>query len=287
LGLDAFQNISAKINWHALLGTAAHRSWQRLRHLPDARYISLLCQRVLWREPYSRRYQGDFNLTFDEQITQSEDLCWGSASYLIAALALQSFHQTAWFTDLNAMQTQMQCYYSPFDVAQISPLARLEVSLDQSGQNALVNEGFTLLSENRYSRSLRLESAHAFYKPPAIQDEQQKDNAWIACLLPYLLCACRFAHYLKIIGREKVGSMLTTDDLETYLQNWLYQYCGKADYHDEARMAKFPLASGRIHIEPHPIDPTHYICKMDLKPNCRVENIDARLRLVSAINRGG
>src|SRR5262249_49962926 len=70
----------------------------------------------------------------------------------------------------------------------------------------------------------------AFYGNQSVHRPQRFDrpeataNARLSAMIQYMLCVSRFAHYLKVLARDKVGSFAGPNECEQYLHRWLLNY---------------------------------------------------------------
>lgn len=286
LGLEDISAVNESVDWKSHFNSSFFASWQRLRCRDDSRYLNVLLQRYLYRPPYVNRYQGDCNLQFVEHITDSQQLCWGSSVYLVGRLVLDCYQDTLWFNDIYLYSLQPELFYSMYDTARLSPKSRFESRWSHAIEKVLAAEGFMVLEEGLYDRQISLKVAQSILSVLSLSSSLAQinvDQFFVSCLFPYVLCACRFAQYLKVIARDKVGSNLSCEELECQLQQWLHRYCGQIDDTDPSRAAKYPLASAFVRIEMKDQASGHYWCYMDLKPNYRIESLDATLKLVSVV----
>jgi type VI secretion system protein ImpC len=102
--------------------------------------------------------------------------------------------------------------------------------------------------------------------------------------LPYLFACSRFAHYLKCIARDKVGSFKEKDDMQRWLQDWILQYVdGDPENSSELTKARRPLAAAEVVVEEVEGNPGYYTSKFFLRPHYQLEGLTVSLRLVSKL----
>lgn len=282
--LESYGDFSYIDQAYNLGGQKLQAKINKLRALEAARYLFFVCQRYLWREPYQYQYGSNHNISFYEPIQQHEDYCWGSAIYIVARLIGMNYNQTGWFSDINQQSLPPDSFYHSNDFAKTTPLPRLEVNFFNQQSQRLSQCGLLTLQQHPISQAITIDRALAWYRPTGRISDQKLQQS-LVCALTYLLCACRFAHYLKILGRHKIGSFTDAQQLQSYLQQWIFQYCGQADQFNKEQWIKYPLRSATVEIAEQSHLPGHYICRMDLKPNFRIDQIDSSLRLVSMIGR--
>jgi len=126
--------------------------------------------------------------------------------------------------------------------------------------------------------------AQSLQKPAKYQDADATANANLAARLPYLFASCRFAHYLKCIVRDKIGSFKERDDMQIWLNNWIMQYVdGDPANSSEQTKARKPLAAAEVVVEENEEDPGYYTSRFYLRPHYQLEGLTVSLRLVSKL----
>lgn len=126
--------------------------------------------------------------------------------------------------------------------------------------------------------------AQSLHKPAEYDDADASANAALAARLPYLFATCRFAHYLKCIVRDKVGSYKSRDDMQAWLQKWISQYVDlNSDTSPEDVKARRPLAAAEVVVEEVEGNPGYYSSKFFLRPHYQLEGLSVSLRLVSKL----
>ncbi len=121
----------------------------------------------------------------------------------------------------------------------------------------------------------------------AIAKEYDKEvataNSRISNMLQYVLCVSRFAHYLKVMGRDKVGSFSEAQEVENMLQDWLRQYTADDDNASPAVRARFPLREFEINVTPAGDKPGVYRCVVHLRPHSQTDELVGSLKLTTEL----
>jgi type VI secretion system protein ImpC len=126
--------------------------------------------------------------------------------------------------------------------------------------------------------------AQSLHKPAEYDDPDATANANLAARLPYLFATCRFAHYLKCMVRDKIGSYKSRDDMERWLKDWIIQYVDSTpETSSEEIKARRPLAAADVVIEEVEGNPGYYTSKFYLRPHYQLEGLTVSLRLVSQL----
>ena len=126
--------------------------------------------------------------------------------------------------------------------------------------------------------------AQSLQKPVEYDDPDATANAALAARLPYLFACNRFAHYLKCMVRDKVGSFKSRDAMERWLNKWISNYVdGDPANSSESIKAQRPLAAAEVMVEEVEGIPGYYSSKFFLKPHYQLEGLTVSLRLVSKL----
>jgi type VI secretion system protein ImpD len=161
------------------------------------------------------------------------------------------------------------------------PRAPADVAVtDRLGQD-LGDLGFISLARNRETGDLVIFGVPSIQLPRKFDTAAATANARLSASLQCILRVSRFAHHLKLIGREKVGSFASPEDCETMLNGWLGKYCTRTEDTSEAERAGKPLAEGRVEVRERAGRPGCYDCVVHLKPHFQVENLVSAVRLVT------
>ena len=178
----------------------------------------------------------------------------------------------------------MPTLYPSMDTQRGSPMSCLEASVSDRLEQELSSCGFMPVVEEPYVYSLVHRSCHAVQVPTRYENQMANINAQIAILLPYMLCACRFAHYIKVLARDKIGSFMSANECEQYLQGWIYKYCGQVAQENSEQSFRYPLKDAKIKVGEAEGQPGRFLCEIEIKPNYHIEQINTKLRFTSFLN---
>ena len=126
----------------------------------------------------------------------------------------------------------------------------------------------------------------SLHLPAHFQEATATANARLSAMLQYILCVSRFAHYLKVMARDKIGSFSTPSLCEEYLQRWLGDYTVSSDSPDEETRAKSPLREAQVQIREHPGKPGNFLCVVHLKPHAQLDQVATSIRLTTTLTPG-
>ena len=299
-GLDDFAGLQQTLD-HANHMRSAEK-WQALREYEDTRFVGLAMPRVLMRLPYksdSTRVDG-FSFTEDvagaltssDRPDQSKFL-WGGAAFAVGAVILRAFENAAWPADIRGVQrgvdagglvNGLMVDQPGTDSPGVAQKHTTDVVITDELEKQLGELGFIPLCHCHDTPYAAFYSVPSIQKPAAMDRAAAEANARLSSMIPYMLCVSRFAHYVKVIGRDRVGSVKSTDELESVLQDWLIRYVVNDDNASPAVKARNPLREARVQVLPKPGAPGAYRCVIHLVPHYELDDIAVKVRLTTEIS---
>ena len=266
--------------------------WERLRGREDARFLGLAAPRILLREPRrgpDRRRRDGFR--YAERIGASgEGLLWGSAAFAFAAVAIRQFDETGWFADIRGAPQDddgggLVPALAPLDFGTdgggMSAQAPVEARLTGLQRDQLAGAGLVPVGTLYGDPRLVFDANPSLHRPPRYERAEASENARLAAMLQYVMCASRFAHYLKVIMRDEVGSSAPAAALETRLQTWLAGYCVGNEDASNALRARHPLRSAGVQVRDMAGRPGAYACTIHLQPHFQLDDVSTAFQLVA------
>ncbi len=175
----------------------------------------------------------------------------------------------------------------PTDDGGVESKCPTEIAIGDRREQELAKNGFIPLIHRKNTDYAAFIGAQSLQKPAQYDNPDATANAEISARLPYLFASCRFAHYLKCIVRDKVGSFKERNDMQTWLNNWISKYVdGSPQISSEAMKAMKPLREAKVEVEDVEGNPGYYHARFYLRPHYQLEGLTASLRLVSKMPSG-
>lgn len=289
-GLDDFSGFEKNLDFDRTFQQAEYRAWKSLRDDEDARFIGLVLPRVLMRTPYNKNKTVTHPMYFFETNDQLQHYLWGNAAYHFATVVIRAFAQNGWFADIRGTQenkitgglvTKLERDYFCIDEKSVTKKYITEVCITDYLEKILSDYGFIALSECKYTEYAAFHSCPSIQKTKSYDRTGATQNAKLSSMLHYVLCASRFAHYIKVIMRDKIGSFTSASDCEYFLQNWLQQYTASATQNSSELQAKYPLRTAKVKIQDHIGKAGSYLCKIYLAPHYQLDQIETYLQLTT------
>ena len=291
LQMDSWQELANPRDLTKIFSTPEYAAWRSLRESEDSKYIGLAMPRFLARLPYGARTSPVEEFNFEEDTGSAEHgrYTWANAAYAMATNINRSFKEYGWCSRIRGIESggavqNLPTHSFPTDDGGVDMKCPTEIAIEDRREAELAKSGFMPLVHRKNSDFAAFIGAQSLQKPAEYDDPDATANANLAARLPYLFATCRFAHYLKCIVRDKVGSFKERDDMARFLTKWVKQYVdGDPAHSSEATKSKKPLAAAEVVVEEDPANPGYYSSKFFLRPHYQLEGLTVSLRLVSKL----
>jgi type VI secretion system protein ImpC len=287
--MDSWSELSNPRDLTKIFQTPEYAAWRSLRESEDSRYIGLCMPRFLARLPYGAKTEPVEQFNFEEDTSggHSDNYTWCNAAYAMATNITRAFKLYGWCSNIRGVESGgavegLPAHTFPDDDGGVAMKCPTEIAISDRREAELAKNGFMPLIFKKNSDFAAFIGAQSLQKPQEYLDPAATANANLSARLPYLFATCRFAHYLKCMVRDKVGSSKTQAQLTEWLQNWLSLYIDSSpDNSTEEYKATHPLADGKVELEANEENPGYYAAKFYLKPHYQLEGLTVSLRLVS------
>jgi type VI secretion system protein ImpC len=247
--------------------------------------------RFLARLPYGSKTDPVEEFDFEEDVEGADHTkyTWANSAFAMAVNINKAFKEYGWCTRIRGVESGgavegLPAHTFPTDDGGVDMKCPTEIAISDRREAELAKNGFMPLIHKKNTDMAAFIGAQSLQKPAEYDDPDATANANLAARLPYLFATCRFAHYLKCIVRDKVGSFKERSDMETWLNKWIKQYVepnpGAAS---EAAKARRPLAAADVKVEEVEGNPGYYSSKFYLRPHYQLEGLSVSLRLVSRL----
>lgn len=291
-GLNSFTELQRPMDLAAIFQQPEFVKWRSLRATDDGRFVGMVLPRVLIRRPYETATLGG-GFPFHEDVSRGiDDHLWCNACYAFGAVLARAFAQSAWLADIRGVRrdlhegglvTGLPSHSFRTDSAGIALRSSTDVVVTDNLEKDLSELGFIPLADCKDTDYAAFYSNSSIQDPKKYQDEGATANARISSMLQYILCVSRLAHYLKVMGRDKVGSFIEPADCESYLNDWLQQYVTQDDDAPAEAKAKFPLREANAQVRELPGKPGSYGCVIHLQPHYQLDAMSTGVRLTTEL----
>ena len=291
MNMDSWQELGDPRDLTKIFQTPDYAAWRSLRESEDARYIGLAMPRFLARLPYGAETEPVDDFDFEEE-TEGADhkkYCWSNAAYAMATNITNAFKLFGWCSRIRGVESGgmiegLPCHTFPTDDGGVDMKCPTEIAITDRREAELAKNGLMPLSHWKNTDYAVFVGAQSLHKPSEYDDPDATANANLGARLPYIFATCRFAHYLKCIVRDKIGSYKEREDMEKWLNNWIMNYVepDPSNATEEAK-ARRPLAAAEVVVQDVEGNPGYYSAKFFLRPHYQLEGLTVSLRLVSKL----
>jgi type VI secretion system protein ImpC len=291
MNFESWQELANPRDLTKIYQTPEYAAWRSLRESEDAKYLGLAMPRFLGRQPYGAKGDPVEEFAFEEDTAGAESgkFAWVNAAYGMATNITRSFKEYGWCSRIRGVESggtvaNLPTHTFPTDDGGVDMKCPTEIAISDRREAELAKNGMMPLIHRKNSDVAAFIGAQSLHKPAEYDDPDATANANLAARLPYLFATCRFAHYLKCMVRDKLGSFKSRDDMQVWLKKWIDQYVDYNPAHSsEATKAEKPLTAADVVIEEVEGNPGYYTSQFFLRPHYQLEGLSVSLRLVSKL----
>jgi type VI secretion system protein ImpC len=291
MGMDSWQELANPRDLSKIYSPPDYAAWRSLRDSDDAKYVGLCMPRFLARLPYGSGTNPVEEFDFEESTDSGESArySWANSAYAMAVNINRSFKLYGWCSSIRGVESgglveSLPVHAFPSDDGGVDMKCPTEIAISDRREAELANAGLMPLIHRKSTDMAAFIGAQSLQKPTEYTDVDATANSRLAARLPYLFATCRFAHYLKCMVRDKVGSFKERSDMERYLSDWIQEYVlGNPESAGEAAKAEKPLAGAEVKVDEVEGNPGYYSARFYLRPHYQLEGVNVTLSLVSRL----
>ena len=290
MNMDTWQELGNPRDLTKILQTAEYASWRSLRDSDDSRYIGLTMPRFLSRIPYGAKTEPveEFDFEEDTEGADHSKYCWSNSAYAMGVNINRAFKLYGWCSRIRGAESGgmvegLPTHTFPTDDGGVDMKCPTEIAITDRREAELAKNGLMPLSHWKNTDYAVFVGAQSLHSPAEFDDPDATANANLGARLPYLFATCRFAHYLKCIVRDKIGSFAERNEVETWLNNWITKYVTTDPTASDSVKSRYPLSAAEVVVEDIEGNPGYYSAKFFLRPHYQLEGLSVSLRLVSKL----
>jgi type VI secretion system protein ImpC len=291
MGMDSWQELANPRDLAKIFSSPEYAGWRSLRESDDSKYIGLAMPRFLARVPYGAKTSPVEEFDFEEETTGGDHskYTWANAAYTMAVNINRSFKQYGWCTAIRGVESGgavegLPVHTFPSDDGGVDMKCPTEIAISDRREAELAASGFMPLIHRKNTDVAAFIGAQSLQKPAEYTDPDATASARLSARLPYLFAVNRFAHYLKCMVRDKIGSFKERADMERFLADWIKDYVlGNPGSAGDELKARKPLAAAEVTVSEIEGNPGYYAAKFSLRPHYQLEGVTVNLSLVSKL----
>ncbi len=290
LNMESFTNLDQPRDMAKVFDTTEYAKWKSFRQSEDSRYVGLCLPRVLMRLPYGKDTTQVDAFNYEEGVdgTDHSKYLWGNAAYALGARLTQSFALYGWCASIRGVEggglvEGLPAHTFRTDEGDIALKCPTEIAITDRREKELADMGLVPLVHCKGTDYAAFFSVQSCQKAKMYDKEAANANARLSAQLPYILAVSRFAHYMKTIMRDKIGSFMSRGDCERFLNKWIMRYVTEDDNAAPATKAQYPLRQARVEVAEVPGKPGCYRAVAFLRPHFQLDELTVSLRLVAEL----
>lgn len=296
-GFESFTELSKPRDLEKIFDTVEYTKWKSYRDSEDSRFAVLTMPRVLARLPYGSQTKPVEEFNYEEAPLDSrgkltpmthEHYCWSNAAYVMGARLTDAFAKYGFCTAIRGAEgggkvEGLPAHIFTSDDGDPDLKCPTEIGITDRREAELSKLGFLPLCHYKNTDYSVFFGAQTTQKPKKYDRPEATANAAISARLPYLMATSRFAHYLKVIARDKIGSFMEVDDCQKWLERWIMNYVSADPHPSPDVKARYPLREAKIEVREVPGAPGSYNAVAWMRPWLQLEELTTSLRMVARI----
>ena len=297
-GFDNWEELTKPRDLEKVFESLEYTKWRSFRDSDDSRFVSLTMPRFLSRLPYGAASKPVEEFNYEEfevepkdgrsVSTDNSDYCWSNAAYAMATNMTKAFAQYGFCTAIRGAEgggkvEGLPTHIFTSDDGDPDLKCPTEIGITDRREAELSKLGFLPLCHYKNTDYAVFFGGQSCQKPQIYSTPDATANAAISARLPYLMATSRFAHYLKVMARDKIGSFMEAEDVESWLNRWILSYVNATEGGGQDIRARYPLADAKVSVKEIPGQPGAYNAVAWLRPWLQMEELTSSLRLVAKI----
>jgi type VI secretion system protein ImpC len=300
MGLDSYHQLSTPRDLEKTFESVEYAKWRSFREADDSRFVTLCLPRVLSRLPYGAKTKAVEEFDFEEAPLENgttrpmphENFSWMNAAYVMGTRLTDAFSKYGWCTAIRGAEgggkvENLPSYTFTSDDGDPDQQCPTEIGITDRREAELSKLGFLPLCHYKNTDYAVFFGAQSAQKPVKYDRPEASANAAISARLPYVMASSRFAHYLKVMARDKIGSFMEATDCQDWLNRWISNYVNGNEKSGPEMKAKYPLREAKVEVREIPGKPGSYQAIAHLRPWLQMEELTTSLRMVAQIPKAG
>jgi type VI secretion system protein ImpC len=289
-GWDSFNEMSDVRDVSKIFDRTEYMKWRSFRESEDSRYVGLCLPHTLMREPYGQHTKPTETFNFEEDVdgTDNSKYLWGNAAYSFGTRLTEAFATHGWCVAIRGVEggglvSGLPTHTFRTDDGEVAMKCPTEVAITDRREKEFSDNGFIPLVHCKGTDYAAFFGAQSANKQKKYDTDEANANARLSSQLQYIFAVSRFAHYLKSMVRDKVGSFMSRKDAEVFLNRWIQNYVTEDDTASPTTKAQYPLREARVEVAEIKGKPGCYRAVAFLRPHFQLDELSVSLRLVAEL----
>jgi type VI secretion system protein ImpC len=287
-GWDSFSEMSEVRDVSKIFDRTEYMKWRSFRESEDSRYVGLTIPHVLMREPYGAATKPTETFRFEEDVDgrDHKKYLWGNAAYAMGTRLTEAFSMHGWCVAIRGVEggglvEGLPTHTFETDEGEVAMKCPTEVAITDRREKEFADNGFMPLVHCKGTDYAAFFGTQSANKAKKYDSDAANANARLSAQMQYIFAVSRFAHYLKSMMRDKVGSFMSQKDTERFLNQWINNYVTDDDTASPLTKAQYPLREARVDVSEIAGKPGCYRAVAFLRPHFQLDELSVSLRLVA------
>ena len=287
-GWDNFGEMSEVRDVSKIFDRTEYMKWRSFRESEDSRYVGLTLPHVLMREPYGAATKPTETFRFEEDVDGKDHkkYLWGNAAYALGTRLTEAFSMYGWCVAIRGVEggglvQGLPTHTFETDEGEIAMKCPTEVAVTDRREKEFADNGFIPLVHCKGTDYAAFFGTQSANKAKKYDSDAAHANARLSTQLQYIFAVSRFAHYLKSMMRDKIGSFMSRSECEMFLNKWIMNYVTEDDNASAATKSQYPLREAKVEVAEIPGKPGCYRAVAFLRPHFQLDELSVSLRLVA------
>lgn len=287
-GWDTFSEMTEVRDVSKIFDRTEYMKWRSFRESEDSRYVGLTLPHTLGRVPYGAATKPTETFLFEEDVDGKDHkkYLWSNAAYALGTRLTEAFTMHGWCVAIRGVEggglvDGLPTHTFETDEGEIAMKCPTEVAITDRREKEFSDNGFIPLVHCKGTDYAAFFATQSANKPKKYDTDDANANARLSAQLQYIFAVSRFAHYLKSMMRDKIGSFMSREECQRFLNKWISNYVLENDVAPAEQKAKYPLREARIDVAEVPGKPGAYRAVAFLRPHFQLDELSVSLRLVA------
>ena len=297
-GLQTFREFGLPINLTAAMNQPEYQRFQRLRQMEETRFLGVLVPHILLRAPHAPPHDHEIGFPYREDRfgLKLSQMLWGNAAYAYGCIVLRAFERYRWFANIRGAPEHeigggiVDCLLQPSfatDKPGIALRYSTDVSITDKVEKDLNDLGFIALTTAKDTPYSVFYGNQSLYQGRTELTGAADANERLSSMIRYMLCVSRFAHFVKVMMRERIGRFETPEAVQDHLNRWIMDYVSGTDSGDEEMKARYPLRAAQVEVRDTPGKPGAFRAIIHIQPHFHLDQVVSSFRLVTELGTIG
>src|SRR6185312_15843474 len=271
-GFEDWTELSKPRDLAKIFESQEYTKWRSFRDTEDSRFVSLVMPRVIARLPYGAATSPVEQFAYEEAPADTNgtarsmghnEYCWMNAAYVMGARLTDAYAKSGFCVAIRGAEgggkvENLPTHVFTSDDGDLDTKCPTEIGITDRREFELSNQGFLPLCHYKNTDYAVFFGAQSTQKPKKYDRPEATANAAISARLPYIMATGRFAHFLKVIARDKIGSFMEATDCEDWLNRWIMNYVNPNEKAGPDVKARYPLREASVQVREIPGKPGSY-----------------------------